>query len=683
MTTITNVTADGNSHPSESDETILFCVENYLFKKYLEANLERAQAKWRFLDRSELGDAICQSQYNVVILQSDDQEYEIIEIAARLKRIFRDNLRLIFLSVDHEIISYASSVFDECLIYPCSFDRVMSAIHDYKGIERKVLLVDDSKLVHRTLVEPLKKAGFDVYQAFDGQEGVDKANAIEPKVIICDVEMPKMNGYEVSRAIRNNNTISDAYIIMSSTLGTAADHQNGFNAGVDEYITKPVIIDDLIERLQKSFQKAISVRENILIIESNELLARNIQKSLLKSGFRAHAVGSVQSAINLLSKIRCDLILCEISPKDGSIIDFFNKFKTLPSAQQGDVVVLASKDNPAEMRMAKNAGAHDVISKPVNSENLNSLVERTIADRQSRLERSQLQKYVSKASLRMAVQKSIISGSGSSARADKRNGTILFSDIVDFTNRCERYTPNEVVGQVNTLFSHLTRVILEHDGDIDKFMGDACLAFWLDDKTNESGSKALTAVLSLRDALEEMNKTSDLLKNDPISIRIGINTGEVILCDIGAIEARIDLTIISDAVNLASRLESASKQYGVDNLVSEFTLSNTNRDFAARIIDRIQVKGKNEAVNCYELIGLHKNISSRQNELIQIYNSAFNKYIAGEFESACKLFIMSEMLESPKTNINLNPSRVFIDRCKLLTENRPKTWDGVWRMMNK
>ena len=484
-------------------------------------------------------------------------------------------------------------------------------------------------------------------------------------------------------AIRNLPEIGETYIIMSSSLGSAADQQRGFEAGVDEYITKPVIIEELIDRLDRALRQPNAGRENILILEKDESLARNIIKALIKHGFRPHHATSIKAGLRTLSRINCDLAIAEIEPQDGSIIDMLNGLKALSADRRPDAIILAAHESHADSRMVMNAGALGVISKPFSADKMLAMIERSLADRRAQRERAQLQRYVSKASIRMALEKSVMSGDAAAARADRKTATILFSDIVNFTARCERNTPRQVVEQVNTLFDVMTRVIMESDGDIDKFMGDACMAFWLEDGSHSSCKKSLDAMLKMRQALKEMNETSALLAADPIGIRIGINTGEVILCDIGAAEARVDLTIIGDSVNVASRFESAAKQYGIDNLISEATLAPFYSRYASRIIDRVRVKGKLEALSCYELFNFADHITTTEKELIEIFDAGFLAYTEGRFEKALKLFKESDRLEAVQLEGANNPSRLYMRRCHKLTLEPPENWDGVWHLTDK
>lgn len=681
MTTRRQTASDARLTPSAEGLPIILYIENELYRRFLEPRLGGDGRQCHFVDLGALAGAISQVSEGVLVLQSDKDEHELIEIAARLKRLFGDKLRILLLSADHMTAVAAKGVVDAFVHYPIGVPELLRVVDECKQSNRSVLLIDDSKLIHSTIVGRLQEAGFEVFQAYDGVEGVEMAQRLRPRAIICDIEMPRLNGFEACEQIRNSPEGQDVHIIMSSTLGSAVDQQRGFEVGVDEYITKPVIIEELVDRLDRALRQSSAARENILILEQDEALAERIAKALTKQGFRTHHAGSIESALKTLGRISCDIAICEIAPQDGSIIDLFKGLRLLSSDRRPEALILASRESNADTRMVMNAGAAGVISKPFSADKLLALTERVLADRRAQRERAQLQRYVSKASLRMALEKSVMSGSAATARADRKKATILFSDIVSFTSRCERYPPRQVVEQVNTLFDVMTRVIMESGGDIDKFMGDACMAFWLEEAADSSRRNALDAVLRMRVALREMNETSKLLMADPIAIRIGLNTGDVILCDIGAVEARVDLTIISDAVNLASRFESASKQYGVDNLISESTLEPVRDAYAARIIDKVRVKGKESAAACFELFNLRGEETARERDLIETFEAGFAAYAAGDFKRAETLFNDSLRLEGASKDIN--PSRVYLARCAELKARPPKEWDGVWSLSSK
>jgi class 3 adenylate cyclase len=356
--------------------------------------------------------------------------------------------------------------------------------------------------------------------------------------------------------------------------------------------------------------------------------------------------------------------------------------KVLPRAKNSILLVLTDQNNQSEIKMMTQAGAKGVILKPFTKDNLLVNVERTIANQRAELEKAHIEKYISKASRKIAIEKSILSGSGNFNRADHKNATLFFSDIKDFTNRCERYTPSEIVEQINTLFSVMTRVIHKSGGDIDKFIGDACMAFWTDEDPNKTSLSALNFMVNIREELKKLNEESLILRSDPIQLRMGLNTGKVILCDIGAAEARIDLTMIGDTVNLAARLESAAKQYGLDNLISEYSIKPHKGLFAARSIDQIKVKGKEKPVEVFEFVGSVGLIDPKQVNLIKAYENAIQEYRLGNFNEALELFKDSVQLEAHPEK--LNPSSLMIKRCNELIKTPPEgNWEGVWTLSDK
>ena len=177
---------------------------------------------------------------------------------------------------------------------------------------------------------------------------------------------------------------------------------------------------------------------------------------------------SCKSAIKSLSKVSCDLIISEIEPLDGSIIDLFNELRLLGKKNLPEVLIMTSRESDADAKMALNSGATGVVTKPFTMEGLLAVVERTLADRRSRKEKEQLARYVSKASMRVAIEKTILGPGEDKARADKKLASVFFSDIANFTARCERYTAKEIVEQINLLFEVITKVIIRNNGDIDK-----------------------------------------------------------------------------------------------------------------------------------------------------------------------------------------------------------------------
>ena len=661
---------------------LIFCIENKDFKEYLKAINDKTDEQIKFLDIENVPRSVAENPDATLVLQSDVNENIFFDIGKKLKGVFFKELKVIFLSFDYLIKADALKGFSSFIQAPCSLDVIIEEANRLNDHRKRVLLIDDSKLVHKNLVGPLKEKGFIVEQAFNGQEGVETALSTKPDLVICDIEMPVMNGFEACAKIRNNKVTQDCYIIMSSTLKSAEDQKKGFAAGVDEYMPKPVIFDDLLERINRSFALQSVLREKILIIDEDEYQAENISNYLNKQGFSTRTCTGISDAQRLLKKFSSDLIISSTLLKDGSIIDVDKICKSEHTNSDLAFIGLVDQDNEGDRRMALNAGAKDTVATPPTAEALAAVVERTVAEIRTERERDQFQRYVSKASFQSALEKSVLSELSLPSRAEKRQAIVFFLDIAQFTGRCERYAPEEIVSQINNMFESITEIITKNDGDIDKFMGDACMSFWFDEGDNQNHDKCLMSILEIQKAIKELNESDPIMKEDPLKVRMGLNSGDVILCDIGAAKARVDLTMIGDAVNIAARLETACSQYFIDNLVSDSVAKDAHKNFDLRIVDRIKVYGKETPVSVYEIINEAESTSQEEKDLIAHFEKGFDAYTKGKFSVGLKHFQKAKPLEIDR-GYPSTPSDVYISRCKILDKNPPEDWDGTWTLDSK
>ncbi|MDA8561780.1 adenylate/guanylate cyclase domain-containing protein [Gammaproteobacteria bacterium] len=261
---------------------------------------------------------------------------------------------------------------------------------------------------------------------------------------------------------------------------------------------------------------------------------------------------------------------------------------------------------------------------------------------------------------------------------ESRNMTVLFSDIRGFTKISETMDAEQLKLMLNEIFTPLTEVIFNTHGTIDKYIGDCIMAFWgapLTDKGN--AEHAITAAI-------EMQKV--LVKIDPliiehgwphISIGIGINTGKMTVGDMGS-KYRKNYTVLGDEVNLASRVESLTKFYGVNAIAAEESQKNQNK-FLFRKLDKIQVVGKKIPTIIYEIIGYRKDASNELQQEIKKSNTAFELYLKKEWSMALSIF--KELNNKyPQTKYY----SIYIDRCNKNKKNPPPVnWDGTFKHTSK
>ncbi len=191
--------------------------------------------------------------------------------------------------------------------------------------------------------------------------------------------------------------------------------------------------------------------------------------------------------------------------------------------------------------------------------------------------------------------------------------TLLFSDIRGFTSLSEKLPAETVIEMLNAYLDRMAEVVFRHGGTLDKFIGDAVMAFWgAPVPVEDHAQRAVETALDMLDELAVLNE-GWAAAGAPAQLRIGIgiNTGEAIVGNIGSLARKLDYTAIGDTVNLASRLESQNKEYGTSIIVSEFTMARLPDQYDLRPIDQVRVKGKEQAVQIYELLGRKKGARPR------------------------------------------------------------------------
>lgn len=265
---------------------------------------------------------------------------------------------------------------------------------------------------------------------------------------------------------------------------------------------------------------------------------------------------------------------------------------------------------------------------------------------------------------------------------ERRAVSILFSDVRSFTAMSESAPPEAIVAQLNEYLSGMVDCVLQEGGTLHKFIGDAVMAVWGDTMSggrDEDARRAVRAALAMFGRLAELNKRWAEEGRTPIRMGIGINHGEVIVGNIGSTK-RMEFTVIGDAVNLASRLEGATKEFGADILIGEDARPLVQAEFLLRPAGRIQVKGRNRAVNVYEVIGGAKETAPRISaDAIALFEKAMASFYGRDFGTAVTLF-EDFLSRNPDDSLGLVYAR---EARRLLDSPPPADWDGTYVMQTK
>ena len=261
---------------------------------------------------------------------------------------------------------------------------------------------------------------------------------------------------------------------------------------------------------------------------------------------------------------------------------------------------------------------------------------------------------------------------------EKKNISILFSDIRSFTNISESMSPHDLVSFMNQYLTAMTEIILKNRGTLDKYMGDAIMAFFgAPEDMDDHALVAQKTALEMYERLYECRKEWCFANVSRVEIGVGISSGEVIVGNMGS-ERRFDYTVMGDQVNLASRLEGLTKEYGVKILVSEFTRQQALQGISYREMDLVRVKGKQKPVAVYEPCGKDY-FTEGAFSFIPVFEQGLAAYREQRWDQAVESF--QRVLEMKPED---HPSLIYIDRCRAMAEAPPGPgWDGVWVMKTK
>jgi len=286
------------------------------------------------------------------------------------------------------------------------------------------------------------------------------------------------------------------------------------------------------------------------------------------------------------------------------------------------------------------------------------------------------QKYVPSSLVRQLIE----SGEDARVGGTKKQICIMFSDINNFTSISEKTSPELLTRHICEYFDELSNIIISGRGTIDKYIGDAIMAFWGAPHTEEQ-----SPLLAAKAAIECIKKLNVLnvkwaLEGKPVlATRIGIHFGDAIVGNLGSSE-RLNYTAIGDSINIASRLENINKIYGTQIIISDTVYQAIKDQFQTRMLDRVTLKGKIEPYYIYELISDNANdLTYDLDQYKQVFENAFSAYQRQEWDTAINYFDTCLRIY-PDDNV----AKLFIARCEKFKSNTSTdTWNGIWALNEK
>lgn len=551
---------------------------------------------------------------------------------------------------------------------------------------RRILVVDDSFIMRKLVAEivesdpDLEVAGF----AENGKVALQMVRKLKPDLVLLDIEMPELSGLETLRRLGLRSPCP--IVILSSLVGEldSAERQEALRLGAAATIGKPTgaVSLDLKQKRGSDIVRTVRAVLGMTPVGTaeNGPAAPAVSQGSTASVEVAAVIEGLASGILLFDRswrlIRANAEAARIlrcpRPAPGTpmsaIFDDFNSgiaedivsaTSTGPGLTAFEVDFAAEDGDWVPLRLNSRAldgdgGAYLVAFADISRERA---VLALLAKTQSR-----------------SVADAIAGQSGLELGGEIRTATILFSDIRSFTSLSEALGPEGIVALLNDYFSFMADVIRDCGGAIDKFIGDAIMAlFGVPTSTGQDADAAIAAARGMIRALDLLNERRLGAPGGAIRIGIGLATGEIIAGAIGSPD-RMNYTVIGDAANLASRLESLTKGYGASILACGKTVSALQAPVPMRRVDTVRVKGQETPSEIWEIFAEEPE-GSRAAALLP-FAKGFDAYRAGRFTAAVKSF---------EAALELNPddgaARLLAARCRKLVGT--SDWDGVWTAEEK
>lgn len=506
--------------------------------------------------------------------------------------------KIIFLSPDgdgdYKSTGLSLQSGDYFLQIPFTTSAVSQFVGSLSSERKTILYADDTKFFHNVVVPPLKEEGYNVIEVWNGKEALDVLSKEQVDMIITDVEMPEMDGFSLCKTVKTELGRSDLPVLLATSLDSEADVSKGFEVGADDYITKPIVLPELLSRVKRMLKTEQALRpERILVVDDSRFIRNMICRGLRSQGF--NEVDEAADGQDGLSKVFSkpySLVISDYQMPQMDGYDLCLNIRQNKKISDIPIIMVSDRESKAKLVKIRSTGIQAFVSKPFVSERLIAEVERVLADVRLQQQKTAMRHYLSDEAVD-AVDRLSVAGTEAQTFAWDKFRTVLFMDVVGFTPLCETLSSREVVDLLNVYFEKMVEILIMYDAIIDKFIGDAIMAVFGRDA--DGAHRAICAAWDMISALPALRAET----GKDLHVRIGINSGHVVVGDIGSRLYRRDFTVIGDNVNTAQRLESAAPKDGI--LISESSYDMVKNFIKVEATEPLKLKGKQVPLQAFRV----------------------------------------------------------------------------------
>lgn len=490
---------------------------------------------------------------------------------------------------------------DAFLPIPFSKMKFNSLFRGILNQSRIILLVSNPESDFSGFTATLESKGYEVIQAYTGDECMILTHRNFPDLVISELNLTDMPGIVLARKLKRANLASRIPVMVLSDDSRAETIEECFNAGVKDVILAPYNTEENIVKITTIVAPVKKGRKEKALIIDDSLFVRNmISKMFKKLGFDTVTAENGLHGLKVAEKEQPDVITCDYDMPVMNGWEFCIEAKKNEQIKDIPIVMVTARGAGVDRQKGRVLGVEEYLIKPFKEPELQKVL-KVLAESRKKKEQEAISKYVARDVLKNVSE--VIEGI-KGKEPEEKFITVLFSDICSFTPKCERLGPREIVRLLNSYFDVMIKILQKNNAIVDKLIGDAIVARFDSGNRADDAFHAAKSACEMLLALKEFN-TSAMEK---IEIRIGINSGNIILGNIGCESFRLDYTMIGDNVNVGQRLESISPAMGC--LISRSTYELIHHKVKVGPEQTLSLKGKSRRVTAYPLI---KVLSSGEN----------------------------------------------------------------------
>ena len=481
------------------------------------------------------------------------------------------------------------------LTAPFSDSKILSLFKRAFSLPKQCLFVSSS--TQEEFIAALQSMGYDLQHVTLAQEALEDESYNAPDFIIVEYNLSDMSATEFVVQAKESARLKNVPIMIAYNGREAGEIEDILKAGINDVILSPFASAQNIKRIQDKFPLPPRGRRLRALVVDDSPTIRDLIASMFKElDYQVETAENGFEGYKAVQRIKPDIITSDYDMPVLNGWEFCTEVRDHEEYKDIPIIMITTRATEMDLKKGEILGVSAYLTKPFAKDTLKAAVETAIATARNKKEQETIAKFVAADTLN-AVS-SMVDEHQDAGMGESKHITVLFSDICAFSSKCERFSARKIINLLNTYFDLMVEVLSENNAIIDKFIGDAIVARF---DSGDPASDALDAVRGAWGMCRELERFN-LDSFEEVQSRIGINSGEVILGNLGCQKHRLEYAMIGDNVNIGQRLESSAPKQGV--MISESTYNLIKDHILVGERQEIEVKGKSEKVAAYVLEGL-------------------------------------------------------------------------------